>query len=177
MNDPKGTVAKAATLALTPAATVRDWFNGKDGRPPLFSLTADDQDAAPGGTRRLTPATVLAVCICAALTRLGVPLSRAAVAGLTFAHAATGNPPRSAPGALYGANKATILTVGPGADGEVRILPVGTTDGIRLLATIGAGAVVLPLDSIVERVRNGLAAQPSPVHRKEPASGRPARRG
>lgn len=146
---PQFTFQQVADLAGVEVATVRDWFNRKHG---AFSLHHTDQKAPSGGTRRLSPFTLVAVSLAAQLTRLGVPISRAATAGMTFAHTQRGTPRRDYPGALYGEQR-TLLAVD--AHGDVRIFPASAqSNHFELLSVIRqtGGATVIEVDQIIAHI-------------------------
>lgn len=155
MNQPKRkfSFAEVAELARIPVATLRDWYNEKPGRPAQFVLDPKlDEPSVPGGTRYVSPHTTLAICIAAELTRLGLPISRAAFAAMSFAHTTLGDPSRKHPAALYGGYHQTVLSVG-GIE-EVKIFPIGrivAAEDFLFRISEGATAFVL-VDPIVERI-------------------------
>src|SRR5262245_8992506 len=100
------TFAKVAGLANLQPVTLRMWFERGH-----FALQPDDQDAVQGGVRYLSDHTALAVCIAAAFTRLGVPISRAVIGGMAFAHTEMGHPRRKFPGALYEGPVVTLIGI------------------------------------------------------------------
>jgi len=143
------TIAQTAALAGIDITVARQWFS-KHGHFPLADA---DQDALPGGTRRLSQKTVIAVCVAAALTRLGVPISRAAVAGLAFAHTDTAETSKRRPlGGLYPGNTLTLIVIL--ADGGYRIIEAKFgMNPMALLTAIGEdGATLLPVNPIVGRI-------------------------
>jgi len=113
--------------------------------------------AHPGDPRLLSTNSVLAVAIANALARLGVPLSRGAQAGNTFAHSNSGIPPRAHPGALYDRGDRTFMGVPPG-DRPIEIFRLGAQfSGIELATAIGGEVgVIACLNPIVERVEQEL---------------------
>jgi len=74
------TMAEIAQIVDVPVATLRSWFTSN-----YFTLASDDCDASPGGVRRLSPRSVLAIDIAVRFIKLGVPIKRAVDAGNTFA--------------------------------------------------------------------------------------------
>jgi hypothetical protein len=156
MDGPKAqyTFAQVAEVADLPVATLRDWFNSRTG---AFALGPADASAPPGGIRYLSARTALAVAIAAALTRLGVPLQRAAQAGVMLAHTEAGHPPRRLQQIIYGASVRTVIAVPPG-NSEIKIFPVGgNTKTVEILTKIGeTGAVLLPVNPIYDHVRAAL---------------------
>jgi hypothetical protein len=156
------TLEYAAKLANAPVGTVRMWFT----RGHLFLHHNDRAAIAAGGTRRLSANTVLCVAITAALAQLDVPVARAARAASAFAHTDSGFPRREGPMALYrspgGGACATCIATSP--DEPCRIFPVeaGVTDAFSILAMIGAGAALLPVDDIVDRITTALRQSDSP---------------
>jgi len=129
------------------APSAARFFNSEDG---VFALHRSDQSAPAGSTRQLGPYTILAVLIAAHLTRLGVPISNAALAGMKFAHTTGGSPRRNNAGALYSGQAITLLSIN--ADGSVRIFPVSSkSDPLGIVSAICAlgGATVIEVNSIV----------------------------
>jgi hypothetical protein len=154
---PMFTVAQAAELASEPAPTVRDWFADKPRRPALFWLDDKlDRAAGQGGTRYLSINTTLAVCIAAEFNHLGIPIERAAKAGLEFAFTLHGSRPRKNGHPLYGGHDLTIIALWP--DDNVKIFPLGPKtkydDVLRHMGFGGANsAAMVIVDPIVERIQ------------------------
>lgn len=156
------TLAEAAERAGAPVATVRDWFTDKrkyGGRPHLFELSAKDQDAPPGGTRYLSAFTTLAVCVTAALVRIGVRVETAAYAANYLTLTLNGRPKRQNGQMVYGGKSKTLLVINAAGQPEVYRADAESYPMILALIETNGPAAVLVVDPIVQRIIQKAAEQ------------------
>jgi hypothetical protein len=160
MDTPTLTLEEVAELACIEAATLHDWLklNGPFNAPS-------------GDIEQLGPFTALAICIAAELVRRNFEISRAARAGMKFAHTDDGSPQRNYPGALYGRGVGTTV-LAMDMSGEVRIVPIMAISNARpqeiATALFGdRGVLAIVVNPFVAQIERKIGAAFASLPRKQ----------